>query len=100
MPSEMHRMIQSAVAGHDDGLSAINISNGIASSSRVIVTALAGVASAEGPNEVSDSVTSGRFHIGPQGPCDRQTDDGADGALIGDQHHAVDLGRLAMSAAH
>src|SRR3954451_17599145 len=100
MPSVMQRMIQSAVAGHDDGWSAISISNGTASNSRVIVTALAGVASADGPNEVSDTVTSRRFQVGTERARHRQLDDRADRTVAGDPHDAVDLRRLAMRAPH
>src|SRR3954454_2615728 len=57
MPSVMQRMIQSSTAGHDDGLSTISISNGTVTSRRVTVTALAGVAIADGPNELSEIVT-------------------------------------------
>ena len=53
MPSVTQRMTQSETAGHDDGWSAMSISRGTARSSRVIVTAFAGVASAEGPNDCS-----------------------------------------------
>src|SRR4051794_14704646 len=96
MPSVMHRMIQSAVAGHDDGWSAMSISNGIASRSRVIVTAFAGVASAEGPNEVSESVTSGRFEIRSAGVGHGHRGEGTDGQCRRDRDDAVDLRRLAV----
>src|SRR4051812_24515262 len=96
MPSVMHRMIQSTVPGHDDGWSAMSISNGMARSSRVIVTAFAGVASADGPNEVSDSVTSRRFHIRTEGGGDGHLREGAGRQGFRDEHDAVDLRRLAM----
>src|SRR5438445_5320579 len=98
MPSVMHRMIHNTVAGHDDGLSAISINRGTASRSRVMVTALAGVASADGPNEVSESVMSRRLDVGPERARDREGREGADRELARDDHDAVDLRSLTMRA--
>src|SRR3954468_4864023 len=96
IPSVMQRMIHNAVAGQDDGWSPISISSGIASSSRVIVTPLAGVASADGPNEVSDSVISCRFQVRTERVGHRQRRKGPDRQVRRNGDDAVDLRRRAM----
>src|SRR4051812_14048447 len=96
MPSVMQRMIHSTVSGHDDGWSAINMSSGTASSSRRMVTALAGVASADGPNDVSESVTSGRLEVGAECRGDGQGRERTRVEIGGNGDDAVDLRRLPM----
>jgi hypothetical protein len=49
-------MIQIVTAGHEADRSAISINSGTASNSRVIVTAFAGVANADGPKAVSETL--------------------------------------------
>ena len=61
----------------------------------MIVTALAGVASADGPNDVSESVTAAS-RSRPEGPGDRQRGERAHGERRRNGDDAVDLGRLAM----
>ena len=46
----MQSTIHSSVAAYDSGVAAISMKNGTATSSRMTVTAFAGVARADGPN--------------------------------------------------
>src|SRR5947209_11540756 len=78
-----------------------------ASSSRAAVRALAGVASAEGPNDPArrgptDEVVIGscRLDVGAGGPDDGGRHEGAHRPVVGHGDDAVDLGRLAVGAAH
>src|SRR5438552_14845948 len=74
----------------------MSINSGTARSRRVMVTALAGVARADGPNEVSDSVTSGRFQIGPERTRHRERGESAHRQARRHDDDPIDLRRLAM----
>ena len=71
----------------------------MASSSRVMVTAFAGVASADGPNDFVDRHQLA-VEVGAERGGDGQRRERAGAERLRDEDDAVDLGRLAMTPAH